>query len=156
MDDERVVDTALAQPRGDRARPDAVVRGQAHERVAVQAGVGGDGGDLQQPGAGEDRRGGGDLRGVEVAEVGERMLVLRRALGVGDRLSVTVGGEAVEDDELGSGPVGGLERQLDAAQHVAPRAGGRPGEREARVDAAHGPNLHRRVRRAQTGYSPSG
>jgi hypothetical protein len=150
VDDEHVVDTALAQPRGDRARPDAVVRGQAHERVAVQAGVGGDGRDLQQPGAAEDRRGADDLRGVEVAHVGERLLVLRRALGVGDRLALTVGREAVEDHQLGRCAVGGLERELRAPQHVAAGAGGRTGERQARVDAAHGPESTpaRRARRA--------
>ena len=116
VDDEHVVDPVVGQPRRDGARPDAVVRGQAHERVAVQAGVGGHRRDLEQPGAGQERRAAGDLRGVEVADVGERLVVLHRAAGVGDRLAVAVGAEPVEDDQLGSGAVGGLERELRAAQ----------------------------------------
>jgi hypothetical protein len=136
--DEHVVDPVVIQPRRDRARTDAVVRGQAHERGAVQAGVGGHRRDLQQPGVPEDRRGAGHLRGVEVADVGERLLVARRAPRVGDGLLVAIGAGAVEDDELRGAAVGALECELRAAQHVAPGAGGRTGERQAHVDPAHG------------------
>ena len=84
--------------------------------------------------------------------VRERLLVLRRAAGVGDRPAIAVGTEAVEDDQFGSGAVGGLQRELRAPKHVAPGAGGRTGERQARVDAAHGPESTpaRRARRSHS------
>ena len=126
------------EPVGDRTRPDAVVRGDPHQRVAAQLGVGRHRRDLQQPGLAQDRRGGLHLRGVEVAQVGQRVAVARGAPRVGDRLRVAVGAEAVEHDELGGRAVGRLERELGAAQHVTPGAGGRPRERQADVDATHG------------------
>jgi len=74
---------------------------------------------------------------VEVTEVGQRLGVVRRALGVRDRLRVAIIAESVEDDQLRDRALRALDRDLRAAQHVAAGARDRTGEREAGVDATH-------------------
>jgi len=137
VDDEHVAHAGLLQPLRDGERADAVVRGEAHERVALQPGEGGDRCDLQQSGLPQARRGRLHLRGMEVAEVGQRRAVLDRLLRVGNCARIAIlRREAVEDHELDR-TVRGLERDLRPAQHVAAGVRGGTGERQAGVDAAH-------------------
>src|SRR5919197_3122246 len=84
---------------------------------------------------------------MKVAQIAERLAILDRAVRVGDGLRITIGAEAVEDDELRRATPRGLESELGAAQQVTARPGRRAREGQADVDAAHAGSAARLRRR---------
>src|SRR5690242_10319294 len=101
----------------------------------AEAGKGRCRGDLEQPGSREDRRGGGDLRRVEVAEIRQRVRICGRAARVVGGACLAVRGGSIDDDELDTVLVQPLEGKLGPAKDVSPRPAGWAGERQAGVDA---------------------
>jgi hypothetical protein len=106
---------------------------QPHEGRPAKAGEGRHRRHRQQAGLAEDRSACQDLGRAEIATVGEGSLVVRRPSRV--RLCTSL--ERVEDDQLGDRLLEPLERQLAAAQDLAPQPALGPAERQARVDPRH-------------------
>ena len=140
VDDQQPLDTRLREPGGDRLRTRAVVGHHAHERGAAEADPRCHRGDLEEVGLGEHRCGRCDLGRVEVAEVGERRGIGGRIARGRDRPRLPVVRVRVVNDRLDPGP-GTPERELGAAQRVAPGLSRRSGQREAHVDAHRGATL---------------
>jgi hypothetical protein len=112
--DKQLAHAGVHQPTGSCACAHAVVRHESNQGGPVQAGEGGDRRDLQHPGVREDRRCLHHLRGVKVAEVGERARIIGRAAGIRYRQRLPVLAEGVEH-ELNAGVLCPLERELGAA-----------------------------------------
>jgi hypothetical protein len=138
VDHEQLLHTCLHEPRGNRPRTDAVVRHHSHERRTAQSHEGRKRRDLEQSRLREDWRALEHLGRVEVANVGDRVRVIRRSPCVRDSLLVPIGAEAVECNQLYPVGVTLLERELHPAQHVSPALGEWTAERKAGVDAAQG------------------
>jgi hypothetical protein len=98
---EEAADAGGTEPGRDRACTGGVVRHEPHERLPAEPDEGGDRRDLQQIGLSEERSDSLDLRGVEVADVGEARWVLTGPPGVGQRALLPVEPVSVERDELG-------------------------------------------------------
>jgi hypothetical protein len=124
--DEQLRDAHLDEPVRDRRGSDPVVWAEADERWALQADKRRDWSDLQEACLAEDRRRSRDLERMEVADVGQRRVVGRRATGVLERLRSGNAGERVEQHELHGVVLRLLQCKLDAACDLAPSPAGGP------------------------------
>jgi hypothetical protein len=134
--DQQLTHAGIHQPDGHRPRADAVVRHEPDQRGTVEPDERGHRRDLQHPGVPENRRRLHYLRRMEVAEVGERARIIGGAASIRYRQRLAILAERAERDELDVCLLRPLERQLGAAQHLAPRRPGRTRQRQARVDPA--------------------
>jgi hypothetical protein len=64
---------------------------------------------------------------MQIAEIGERLPILRRPAGVRDRLLLAVRPEGLEPDQLAGGVAGTFESELGAG--ASPRAPANPRDR---------------------------
>ena len=118
--DQQRMHTGIDQPARDRPRADAVVRHEPHQGGTVETGERGRRRDLQDAGVTQDRCRRDHLRGVEVAEVGERATIVGRPSSVRCRQRLAIFAGGVEPDQLDVCVLRALEGEFGTAQQVAP------------------------------------